>query len=97
MKKAVDTMLWIFGVGVMVCLFAGGLAFLGFGVALCIGGEAATATCVFIHKTYFPYVIRFTSVFVGIGLLGMYLGRVKALSLRAKSNKGFDTTDTKDD
>lgn len=97
MKKAVDTMLWIFGVGVMVCLFAGGLAFLGFGVALCIGGDVATEMCVFIHKTYFPYVIRFTSVFVGIGLLGMYLGRVKALSLRAKSNKGSDTTDTKDD
>lgn len=97
MKKVVDTLLWIFGVGVMVCLFAGGLAFLGFVVALCIGGDIATEMCVFIHKTYFPYVIQFTSIFVGIGLLGMYLGRVKALSLRSASSKGSDATDTNED
>lgn len=96
MKRVVDTLLWIFGVGVTACLFAGGVAALGFIVALCVGGDLATEICVFIHKTFFPYVIQFTSVFVGIGLLGMYLGRVKALSLRSKSNNDSDVTDTRD-
>ena len=97
MKKTADILLWVFGVGVMACLFAGGLAFLGFAVALCVGGDWATELSVFIHKTYFPYVIQFTSVFVGIGLLGMYLRRVKALSLRAKSSSNSDETTTKED
>lgn len=82
MKKVSDILLKIFGIGVLLALFAGAISLLGFVVAMFIGGETATAICVFIHKTYFPYVIKFTSVFVGIGLVGMYLSKVKALSLK---------------
>lgn len=87
MKKVVDILLWIFGIGMALCLIAGGLAVLGFIVALFVGGDLATEMCLFIHKMYFPYVIQFTSVFVGVGLLGMYLGRLKALSLKADGNQ----------
>ena len=50
-------------------------------MAFCIGGETATEISVFIHKTYFPWVIKFTTIFAAFGLLGMYLKRVKALTV----------------
>lgn len=81
MKKITDVLLTIFGIGITVCLFAGGLSLVGFLIAMVIGGETATAICVFVHKTYLPWVIRFTSVFVGCGLLGMYLKKMRALSV----------------
>ena len=81
MKKFTDIILMVFAVGVLAALFLGGLTLLGYIVALCIGGEGATALCVFIHKKLFPWIIRCTSVFVGLGLLGMYLSKVKALTV----------------
>lgn len=81
MKKAIDIILTVFSVGVLLTLFLGGLTLLGYILALCIGGETATEICVFIHKKFFPWLIRFTSVFVGLGLLGMYLSKVKALTV----------------
>ena len=81
MKKATDIILTIFAIGVLASLFLGGLTLLSYIAALCIGGETATAICVFIHKKLFAWIIRFTSVFVGLGLLGMYLSKVKALTV----------------
>lgn len=74
-----------FSVGVLVTLFAGTLAFLGYVAALVIGGEAATALCAFIYKSYFPWVIRICSVAVGLGLVGMYLRKMKALSVEEEN------------
>lgn len=81
MNKLSNYLLKIFAIGVLGCLFAGGLSFLGYLVALFIGGEAATALCAFVFKQYLPWVIRFTSIFAGIGLVGMYLSRQKALTV----------------
>lgn len=86
MSKISKIFLNIFAVGVLLTLLAGALTFVGFIVAFIIGGESATQLCVFIHKTYFPYVIRVCSVAVGFGLIGMYLGKMKALSV-GKENK----------
>ena len=71
----------IFAGGVLVTLFAGALAFIGFLVALVIGGETATEICVYIHKVYFPFVIRVCSISVGFGLVGMYCSKIKSLSM----------------
>lgn len=81
MKKLSDILLKIFAVGIIVCLFAGGLSFLGYVIALFIGGETANALCVFVFKTYLPWVIKFTSIFTGIGLVGMYFSKQKALTV----------------
>lgn len=89
MKKFTDILLTIFGVGVLVCLLAGALSLVGYIVAMFIGGEKATALCLFIFKTYLPWVIKFTSVFTGIGLVAMYLSKQKALSAAS------DNTDKK--
>ena len=83
-KKISDVILWIFGIGETCCLFAGALSLLGFIVALCIGGDVATEICVFIHKTYFPWVIKFAAIFTGFGLLGMYLTKTQSLSIGKK-------------
>ena len=85
MQKVSKVLLTIFGIGALLTLFAGGLALVGFIVALCIGGETATEMCVFIHKTYFPYVIQVCSVSVAFGIVGMYCGKLKALTM--KDNK----------
>lgn len=91
MKKATDIILTIFSVGVLVTLFIGGLTMLGYVVALCIGGETATAICVFIHKSFFPWLIRFTSVFVGVGLIGMYLSKMKALTFSGETKQDAES------
>ncbi len=88
MKKIGTILLYIFAIGSIICLMAGAASLVGYIVALCIGGETATNLCVFIHKEYFPIVIRFTSVFCAIGLLGMYFNKISALSISGDSKKG---------
>lgn len=80
-KKITDIILWIFGIGTTICLLAGALSLVGFLVALCIGGDTATEICTFVHKTYFPWIIRFTTIFAVFGLLGMYMNKVKILTV----------------
>lgn len=80
MKKLSKVLLTAFSIGVLGTLAAGALAFVGYVVALMIGGEAATALCAFVYKEYFPWVIRICSVSVGLGLVGMYLDKKKALT-----------------
>ena len=80
MKKFNDVLLKIFAFGIIACLFAGGLSLVGYLVGLMIGGENATNLCAWVFKTYLPWVIKATSIFTGIGLLGMYLSKQKALT-----------------
>lgn len=87
MKKISKVLLTIFSIGVLLTLFAGALALLGYIVALIIGGEAATSLCAFIYTKYFPWVIRICSVAVGFGLVGMYLNKKKALVVNASESE----------
>ena len=95
MKKVSNILLWIFGIGVTSCLLAGALSLVGFIVAMCIGGTTATEICVFIHKTYFPWIIKFTSIFTGVGLVGMYINKIKALSISDPSKKNDSNIEAK--
>ena len=85
MKKAAKVFLTVFSYGVLICLFAGALALVGYLAALCIGGDGAASLCAFIYKTYFPWVIRAAAVAVGFGLIGMYLNREKALTAKSEN------------
>ena len=87
MKKVSDILLKVFAYGIVACLFAGGLSFAGYIIALVIGGEIATSLCLWIFKTYLPWVIKATSLFTGIGLLGMYFSKKKALTVSNKQEK----------
>ena len=87
MKKFSKILLTVFSVGTIVTLFAGALAFLGYVAAIMIGGETATNLCVFIHKQYFPWIIRLCSIAVAFGLFGMYFEKKRALSMDDNSDK----------
>ena len=78
-KKIADVIQVIYGYGILVCLFAGGLSFFGYLAALIIGGETATMICIFIYKTLFPYLVYLLSGIVVLGLVKMYLCGEKAL------------------
>ncbi len=75
----------VFGYGILISLFLGGLTFFGYVAALIIGGETAVAICAFIYKGIYPYLVKFASVIVIIGLIKMYLSGESALS--AKKSK----------
>ena len=70
----------IFGYGIMLALFLGGLSFFGYLVALIIGGDTATAICTFIYKTAYPILVYASSVMILLGLAVMYLRGEKALA-----------------
>ena len=72
-KKISNVLKTIFGYGIAICLFAGGLTTVGYLAALVIGGETATAICTFIYKGLFPWIIRGSTLMVLLGLVAMYL------------------------
>ncbi len=85
-KKISNVLKTIFGYGIMICLFTGGLTFFGYVAALFIGGGTATAICVFIYKTIIPWIIYCSTIMVLLGLVSMYLAGEMALTSNKKKN-----------
>lgn len=86
-KKISAVLRTIFGYGIMICLFAGGLTFFGYVAALIIGGATAEAICIFIYKTIIPIIIKASTILVLLGLVTMYLNGEKALVSGKKVSK----------
>ena len=80
MKKISDICKLIFGYGIMIVLFAGGLTFFGYVAALIIGGDTATAMCTWIYKSFIPIVIYASTILIIFGLITMYMAGEKALT-----------------
>ena len=80
LKKISDVFKLIFGYGIMIVLFAGGLTFFGYVAALIIGGETATAICIWIYKSFVPVMIKTSTILILFGLLTMYLAGETALT-----------------
>jgi hypothetical protein len=87
MKKIADKLKLIFGYSIMITLFVGGLTFFGYLAALIIGGDIATAICVFIYKKIIPVMIYVSTVTVLLGLLAMYLAGEKSLTPSKRNKK----------
>ena len=83
-KKISGVLKTIFGYGIMISLFVGGLTFFGYLVALLIGGETATAICVFIYEKIISVIIYLSTSMVILGLIAMYLGGEMALTANKK-------------
>lgn len=79
-KKIADICKLIFGYGIMIVLFAGGLTFFGYLFALIIGGDAAAAICAWISGKFIPVIIYVSTILILFGLLSMYLAGEKALT-----------------
>ncbi|MBQ7154908.1 MAG: hypothetical protein IJR85_05075 [Synergistaceae bacterium] len=63
----------IYGWGIMLALFTGGLSFAGYAYALYTGGETAEAVCTFIYKTVYPELVYWTSWVVLLGIIRSYM------------------------
>lgn len=87
LKKVSEVCKLIFGYGIMIVLFAGGLTFFGYLVALTIGGETATAICEWIYKKFVPIIVYASTVLILFGLFSMYLAGEKALTPDKKKAK----------
>lgn len=83
-KKIANVCKLIFGYGIMIVLFAGGLTFFGYIAALIIGGETATNLCTWIYKTFVPIIIYASTILILFGLVTMYLAGEKALTPEKK-------------
>ncbi len=87
LKKIAGVCKLIFGYGIMIVLFVGGLTFFGYLAALVIGGETAGAMCTWIYKTLIPILIYASTVLILFGLVTMYLAGEKALTPEKKSGR----------
>ncbi len=94
-KKIADVLQIIFGYGIMICLFVGGLSFLGYLAALIIGGETAALICTFIYKTLYPYLVQLSTILVLLGLVKMYLcGEIALSSGKNKKKRELDSDES---
>ena len=86
-KKIADVMKLIFGYGIMIVLFAGGLTFFGYVIALIVGGETAANICTWIYKSFIPVIIYASTLLILFGLVTMYIAGEKALTPGKKNAK----------
>ena len=87
LKKISNVCKLIFGYGIMIVLFAGGLTFFGYLIALVIGGETATSICTWIYKSFVPIIIYASTILILFGLVTMYLAGEKALTPEKKNSR----------
>ena len=87
LKKISGMFRLIFGWGIMIVLFAGGLTFFGYVGALMIGGKNATAICTWIYKSFIPIMIYASNILILFGLLTMYMAGETALTPESKKVK----------
>lgn len=78
-NKIVSLLEYIYGIGIFVALFVGGASFIGYLVALIVGGTAAEEICIFIYKKIYPILFCFSSSVVILGLLKMYIAGEKSM------------------
>lgn len=84
LKKISNVCKLIFGYGIMIVLFVGGLTFFGYVLALIIGGDTGAAICDVIYNGIIPVMIYTTTSLVLFGLITMYLSGEMALTASKK-------------
>ena len=87
LEKTCNVLGVIYGYGILITLFAGGLTFFGYVVALCVGGDVAAKICEILYKHVFKYIIIASSCVVILGIIKMYLSGEVALSIEKKKKE----------
>lgn len=88
LKKLSQILRTIFGYGIVICLFTGGITFFGYITALCLGGNTASLICEFIYKTFFPILIKASTILMLLGIVAMYLSGESSLKMSGKKKQG---------
>ncbi|MBE6606054.1 MAG: hypothetical protein E7635_03355 [Ruminococcaceae bacterium] len=88
-KKTAEVLEFVIGVAIMVCLFIGGLGFVGYVIAFCIGGELATTICTWLYTVFYGYLIKLSTITTLFTFLLIYLkGEAKWVNpVRCRKNK----------
>lgn len=87
LRKVSKLLDYIYGWGIFVCLFGGGLMFFGYLAAFIIGGETAAIICEVIYKQIYGVLIYGGNIIVLLGLVNMYLKKQKALTISNDNNE----------
>ena len=95
MKGMIKILGIIYGYGIMICLFAGGLTFFGYVAALIVGGDMAETICHVIYKQITPIIIYVSTSMVVLGLVKMYLSGEVALTIQSNKKKAKAKKETK--
>ena len=90
MKKFTEICKLIFGYGIMLTLFAGGLTFFAYLIALIIGGDTAALICEVTYKQVIPVIVKISTSMILLGLACMYLSGEKSLTPSEKKKKIAD-------
>ena len=88
LKKISNVCKKIFGYGIMISLFGGGLTFFGYVVALIVGGDTAVAICEFMNTYIIPNAILLSTVMVLLGIVAMYFAGELALTPTKREKNG---------
>ena len=87
MKKLTEICKTVFGYGIMITLFAGGLTFFAYLIALIIGGDTAALICEITYKHVIPVIVKVSTVMILLGLVCMYMSGEKSLTPSEKKKK----------
>ena len=72
-RKIASGLEYLIGISLTICLFAGGIGFVGYMVALWIGGDLATEFCIWIYNTYYGVLIKLATYTTLATFLLIYL------------------------
>jgi len=86
-KKIYDILTKIYGLTMTIAFFAGILPLFPFIYAIAVGGETAEKISIFLYDGYYPWVIALACISVIIGLVAMYVGGKKGLSVNDMNSK----------
>lgn len=78
---------YIYGTGIALALFAGAISFLGYLVAIIIGGPTAAHICAFIYKQIYPILFYLSSGSILLGLVKMYVAGEKTMVPNSPNKK----------
>lgn len=95
LEKPLNVCRLIFGYGIMISLFVGGLTLFGYLAAMVIGGDTAVQICAFIKDYIIKWITYLSTVMVLLGLVIMYLSGEVALSAKKSKPKSNDQQNSK--
>ena len=72
-KKIATVLEYVIGIALAICLFLGGLGFVGYVVAFCIGGDTATEICTWIYKEFYRVLIQVSTYTTLLCFLLLYV------------------------
>ena len=72
-KKVVTVIEYVIGISLAICLFVGGLGFIGYSVAFIIGGDGAAMICTWLYKYFYKYLILLATSTTMLSFILMYV------------------------